>query len=155
MKNEPPFDSTRLKLLLPPKVWLHGSQSINTGGSAAKLGLTPRSIAWFEVIIRWVLMTPFGVPVEPEVNRSLAIVSGPAFASVRSTSAPAVVARIVSSVVARWVGGGFTFATISTSVGTAALIAAANGTPSSTNTRPGVNRAMIVLSLAKSLATSE
>ena len=87
MKNEPPLESTRLKLLLPPKVWLHGSQSISVGGSAAKLGLTPRSIAWFDVIIRWVLITPLGVPVEPEVNRSLAIVSGPTFAWARSTSA--------------------------------------------------------------------
>ncbi len=29
--------------------------------------------------MRWVLITPFGQPVEPEVKRNLAIVSGPVF----------------------------------------------------------------------------
>src|SRR5437588_8184555 len=39
---------------------------------------------WLEVSMRWVLMTAFGVPVEPEVNRNFAMVSGvmPAKASV-------------------------------------------------------------------------
>ena len=27
--------------------------------------------------MRWVLITPLGMPVEPEVNRNLAMVSGP------------------------------------------------------------------------------
>src|SRR5689334_13384475 len=31
---------------------------------------------WLEVSIRWVLMTAFGLSVEPEVNRNFAIVSG-------------------------------------------------------------------------------
>jgi hypothetical protein len=37
---------------------------------------------WLEVSIRWVLITAFGVPVEPEVNRNFAMVSG-----VRATKA--------------------------------------------------------------------
>ena len=36
-----------------------------------------RIIAWFELHLRWVLITALGVPVEPEVNRRLAMVSGP------------------------------------------------------------------------------
>src|SRR3954453_2223705 len=31
---------------------------------------------WLEVSMRWVLITAFGVPVEPEVNRNFAMVSG-------------------------------------------------------------------------------
>ena len=36
--------------------------------------------------MRWVLMTAFGVPVEPEVNRNFAIVSGVTAAKAFSTS---------------------------------------------------------------------
>ena len=42
---------------------------------------------WFEHIMRWVLITPFGMPVEPEVNRNFAIVSGPTLACAASTAA--------------------------------------------------------------------
>src|SRR3977135_1619037 len=31
---------------------------------------------WLDVSMRWVLITAFGVPVEPEVNRNFAMVSG-------------------------------------------------------------------------------
>ena len=65
-----------LKLWLPPKVWFHGSQSTITGGSSATKQKPAAIIAWFEHSMRWVLMTPFGLPVEPEVNRNLAMVSG-------------------------------------------------------------------------------
>src|ERR1035437_5152060 len=65
-----------LKLWLLPKVWLHGSQSTTTGGSSATKAKPAPIIAWFEHSIRWVLMTPFWFPVEPEVNRNFAIVSG-------------------------------------------------------------------------------
>jgi len=34
----PPWRSTRKKLWLPPKVWLHGSQSTTTGGVVARNG---------------------------------------------------------------------------------------------------------------------
>jgi len=46
---------------------------------------------WLLHSIRCVLITPFGMPVEPEVNRNLAIVSGPTRAwafSAASTSPP-------------------------------------------------------------------
>ena len=43
-------------------------------------------IAWLAHSMRWVLMTPFGWPVEPEVNRILAIVSGPTLACAASTA---------------------------------------------------------------------
>src|SRR5258707_15014492 len=48
---------------------------------------------WLEVSMRWVLMTAFGVPVEPEVNRNFAIVSG-------VTAAKAVATADVSGVAA-------------------------------------------------------
>ena len=60
-------------LWLPPKVWLHGSQSTITGRSAARNGHTCRIICWLAASIRCVLSTPLGVPVEPEVNRIFAI----------------------------------------------------------------------------------
>src|ERR1700704_3789620 len=41
---------------------------------------------WLEVSMRWVLITAFGVPVEPEVNRNLAIVSGVIAAKAFATS---------------------------------------------------------------------
>ena len=65
-----------LKLWLLPKVWLQGSQSTTTGGSSLTKAKPDPSIAWFEHSMRCVLMTALGFPVEPEVNRNLAIVSG-------------------------------------------------------------------------------
>ena len=44
--------------------------------------------------MRWVLITAFGVPVEPEVNRNLAIVSGPTAAKAFVTASLSVVAAI-------------------------------------------------------------
>ena len=35
--------------------------------------------------MRWVLITPFGVPVDPDVNRTFATVSGPTRAWASST----------------------------------------------------------------------
>src|SRR3569623_2792884 len=67
-----------LKLWLAPKVWLQGSQSRITKSSR----ISSRNVqvcalaCWLEVSMRWGLMTAFGVPVEPEVNRNFAIVSG-------------------------------------------------------------------------------
>ena len=45
-----------------------------------------RIIAWLAHSMRWVLMTPLGWPVEPEVNRILAMVSGPTLACAASTA---------------------------------------------------------------------
>ena len=42
----------------------------------------------------WVLMTAFGAPVEPEVNRNFAIVSGPTAANARETASLSGVARM-------------------------------------------------------------
>src|SRR5258707_3231534 len=74
----PPLRSTRLKLWLAPKVWLHGSQSRITRSSRApsRNDQVCALACWLEVSMRWVLITAFGVPVEPEVNRNFAIVSG-------------------------------------------------------------------------------
>src|SRR6186713_1165066 len=65
------------KLWLPPAVWFHGSQQQSVGGSSARNAITVRIISCFEQSIRCVLMTPFGFPVDPEVNRIFAMVSGP------------------------------------------------------------------------------
>ena len=60
-------------MALPPKQWFHGSQLSNTGGSASSsvevmlLGITE-----FTHIMRDVMMTALGMPVEPEVKRYFA-----------------------------------------------------------------------------------
>ena len=46
-----------------------------------------RSICWLAHSMRWVLITPLGCLVEPEVNRNLAIVSGPTAACAASSAA--------------------------------------------------------------------
>jgi hypothetical protein len=72
----PPLCSTSPTSWLPPAVWCHGAQSTITGGSSVKYWRAEAIIAWFAHHMRWVLITPFGMPVEPEVNRNFAIVSG-------------------------------------------------------------------------------
>src|SRR5206468_4947793 len=54
------------KLLLPPKVWFHGSQSTSTCGRSSRKGQTTAYCSWLTVSMRCVLITPLGVPVEPE-----------------------------------------------------------------------------------------
>src|SRR5450759_5545417 len=108
-----------LKLWLLPKVWLHGSQSTTTGGSSATKAKPAPIIAWFHDSMRWVLMTPLGFPVEPEVNRNFAIVSGVilalAAATPASSSAPT---RSENSVALRFPGG-LRVTTSSAALGTA------------------------------------
>ncbi|GAB1414139.1 hypothetical protein MASR1M97_28750 [Candidatus Desulfobacillus denitrificans] len=77
MYSVPPLASIMLKLWLPPKVWFQGSQSRVTGGFSARKGQSWAIACWLEQSMRWVLMTPFGSPVEPEVNRNFATLSGP------------------------------------------------------------------------------
>src|SRR5260370_19043487 len=77
------------KLLLPPKVWFHGSQSTSTCGRSSRNGQTHAYCSWLTVSMRWVLITPLGVPVEPEVKRIFAMVPGPMPAKASSTSEPA------------------------------------------------------------------
>ena len=74
----PPLYSTMPTLWLPPKVWLHGSQSSSTGGCSVRNGHTCSIACWLAHSIRCVVITALGSPVDPEVNRSLATVSGPA-----------------------------------------------------------------------------
>ena len=57
-----------------------------------------RSICWFEQSMRCVLITPFGLPVEPEVNRNLAMVSGPTRAAAASTAGVARTLRLANRV---------------------------------------------------------
>src|SRR5215510_5942824 len=76
-----------LKQKLLPNVWFHGTQSTSTGGRSSRKGHTCAAICWFEQSMRWVLTTPFGVPVEPEVKRIFAIASGPMRAKASSTRA--------------------------------------------------------------------
>src|SRR5258708_22751719 len=89
----PPFRSTRLKLWLPPKVWFQGSQSTSTGGRSSTKGQACASICWFAHSMRCVLITPFGVPVEPEVNRIFAMDSGLTFKNSLSIVEPGLVSR--------------------------------------------------------------
>src|ERR1700753_2455885 len=80
------------RLWLRPKVWLHGSQSTMTGGSAARNGHTGRITCWLAASIRWVLSTPLGTPVDPEVNKILATLSGSTAADAAARVAPGRVA---------------------------------------------------------------
>ena len=82
-------------------------------------------MAWFEHHMRCVLITAFGVPVEPEVNRNLATVSGVTAACAASAAPVGVGASNVSNNVVRRPGTGLRATTISTSGRTAASIARA------------------------------
>ena len=68
--------------------------------------------------MRWVLMTPLGWPVEPDVNMNFAIVSGPTLAKASSTASVGGVFSSSENSVARRPGGGLRTTTISTSGGT-------------------------------------
>ena len=73
--------------------------------------------------MRWVLITAFGVPVEPEVNRNLTMVSGPTSAcAVSAAEVVGVASNVCSSVLGR-PGNGLRPTTTSTSGGTTASIA--------------------------------
>jgi hypothetical protein len=105
--------------------------------------------------MRWVLITPFGCPVEPDVNRNLAIVSGPTPACAAST---AEVGRASSNSAKRVAGrpsGGLAAIATSTEVGTPAAIARAKAVPFAAKTRPGVRISMIAVSFLKSCDISE
>src|SRR6185312_3143957 len=86
MYSVPPCARIMLKLWFAPNVWLHGNQSTITGGRSARNGQPATIAAWFAHSMRWVFTTPFGVPVEPDVNRIFAIVSGVTLANARSTA---------------------------------------------------------------------
>ncbi len=92
----PPLRSTRLRLWLPPKVWLQGSQSTSTGFSCPRKRQTCAMACWFAHSMRWVLTTTLGCPVEPEVSRYLACVSGVIASKAARTAGPSALASSVS-----------------------------------------------------------
>jgi hypothetical protein len=105
--------------------------------------------------MRWVLITALGMPIEPEVNRNLPMVSGPTCAAAASTALVGTVARSSAKEVAGRPAGGSAVTTISVSGGRAASIAARYAAPQAAKTRPGVTRSMMYRSLPKSCETSE
>src|SRR5262245_21462014 len=111
-----------------------------TGGSSAKKASCERIIAWFEHHMRCVLITALGVPVEPEVNRNLTMVSGPTLAWAATAAAVDVGADIVSNNVGVRPGSGLRATTTSVLGGTTVSMARRNGAPSLAKTRPGVSR---------------
>src|SRR3954453_21532767 len=97
-------------------------------------------VSWFAHSIRWVLMTALGEPVEPEVKRNFAMVSGPTPAWAVSTALDGSTTAISAN---KWLvrpGTGWRVTISGTSGGTTASIAAAKRLPSAANTRPGVKR---------------
>src|SRR5947208_14218471 len=58
------------RMELAPRLWLQGAELIITGGS----GSLKQAAIWaeFTVMLRWLQITAFGWPVEPEVSRYLA-----------------------------------------------------------------------------------
>ena len=141
-----------LKLWFPPNVWLHGSQSTTTGGRVANRGQSWRMACWFEQSIRWVLTTPFGLPVDPDVKRIFAIVSGPTATLARSSEAPGAVLRRSLTVVAF---GALFFVTSGTPGQRGRDGAAAKRAGSSTYATPGPTTSTIARSFAKSRDASE
>ena len=102
MYSVPPRLRIRLKLWLPPKVWFHGSQSTSTGGVSFVNGQICASDCWLADSIRWVLITPLGIAVEPLVKRILATLSGVTASSASSTSIDGWVATRSAKRVAPW-----------------------------------------------------
>src|SRR2546427_13019071 len=138
--NVPPFLSIMPKLLLPPKVWFHGNQSTSTCGRSSRKGQTTAYCSWVTVSMRCVLITPLGVPVEPEVKRVFATVPGPMPAKASSTSELA-----------------FSGSSSSIDVGLAptAASAGANFVGSAVHTKPARTNSQRLVSLAKSLDISD
>jgi hypothetical protein len=153
MYSVPPLYSARPILWLPPKVWCQGSQSSSTGGASATKGKASRSICWLEQIMRCVLTTPLGCPVDPEVNRIFAGASGSTFAAASATAGAGVVASNAAKSVAP--GAALRVETTSTPGGTAPAMAAAKRAPSLAKTMPGVSSERQCRSFTKSLASSE
>src|SRR5262245_12101182 len=96
-----------------------------TGGSSAKKASCDRIIAWFAHHIRWVLITALGVPVEPEVKRNLAMLSGPTPAWAASAAPVALQASNASNKLVRRLGTGLRVTMTSTSAATVASMARA------------------------------
>lgn len=159
MYRLPPLYSTIPTLWLPPKVWLHGSQSSSTGGCSARNGHTWSIACWLAHSIRCVVRTALGSPVDPEVNSSLATVSGPAPpawpapgpGAAAGRSRHARVPRPPVTVTTTGSPGGSRAAHASRTAATAAP----NAPASSAKTTAGQTRAAILRSFPWSLLCSE
>ncbi len=93
MYSVPPWPNSVWKVALPPIVWFHGSQSRITGGSSSSAGARVCSdMAMLAHIMRWVLITALGMPVEPLVNSSLPTLSGVSADSAAATAGVTLVA---------------------------------------------------------------
>ena len=104
--------------------------------------------------MRWVLTTPLGSFVEPDVKRNLTIVSGFVSACAASTSGPGAAASSAEKGVAARSGRLPSVSTTSTCAGNAAAMALAKDA-SLANTSPGVTVPSTCLSLAWSDDISE
>ncbi len=106
--------------------------------------------------MRWVLITPFGAPVDPDVKSTLATVSGPTRACASSTAAVAVVARSAAKAVCRRKAGAGLLVTTSTSSGSARLASArSKRSPSAAKISPGRIAAQTAARVRWSCETSE
>ena len=104
--------------------------------------------------MRWVLITAFGVPVEPEVNRNFAIVSGVIAAKAFATSADSGVAMMVRNAVAS-ASSALPLRITARCSPLIAASAAANGFVLETKIAPGSSRPIMLFSLSKSRDISE
>src|SRR5436190_14101191 len=142
------------QLWLPPAVWFHGSQQQSTGGSSVRNGKCVLIITWFAQSIRWVLITPLGLPVEPDVNSTFATVSPVTRSRAASTAAVGVACRSLK-VVEGMLAGADDDTTSSTPEGSASASARSNRAPSAANTSPGCIRSNTWRSVPNSVACSE
>src|SRR5690606_15491507 len=100
------------------------------GGASARKASAVRIISWLAQSMRWVVITALGRPVEPEVKRNLAMVSGVTAPLAASISAVGVAAENASH---SWVGcpgGGLRRTSSGVAAGTAAAMAVAKRSPS-------------------------
>jgi ferredoxin len=108
-------------------LWGEENESTTTGGRRARSGHTCEIACWLEQSILCVLTTPFGVPVEPDVNNILATVSGPTTPFARSSAGPGdLLSRSLT------IAAAAPRLDTSGTPGIAAAMAAANGAGSST-----------------------
>src|SRR5689334_21909979 len=104
--------------------------------------------------MRWVLITAFGSPVEPEVNRNLATVSPFTLAAAAAAAALGGVSSKAVNGVAPEPGTGCELTSSNLNSPSAASVGAKRAS-SPTYTRPGSSNLKIPLSLAWSLDISE
>ena len=112
-------------------------------------------ITWLQVIMRCVLMTALGIPVEPDVKRNFAGASGSTAASAFSTASVGTVASMSSKVSEANPAAGLRATTSPISGVMTDFSAGSKGFPSAAKTSPGVSSEKICFSFSWSLETSE